>query len=343
MLGKKKPLIYFEFTERRIRYVAMDAQSGTVLEKSEILFDTEILHEERIIDPSLLENRLNALVTEKKWKNAQASILLPDNFVIVREEKIPAQLAPSEIKAYLSLHMGQLIRSPFKETRFHFELLEKGEVEQTVLLMLYPEDIIKEYESTLQTVSLNPVVADISSLCLYRLIRQQNDIQPTPDKHIMVLQWGTLNNVVMVFNQDLPKFSRQSRLIRLVDLWEVTPDGEWTWKEDVESLEEAIAETLDVLERLLEFYRYSVTNGEAGVTDIYLMGDFPNLEQVREQLSKRFVQPIHMLQVPEIGCPKFFPLYGLATKEKKGTNPKKSKKEKVKHTRRKIQEENNHV
>lgn len=343
MLGKKKPLIYFEFTERRIRYVAMDAQSGTVLEKSEILFDTEILHEERIIDPSLLENRLNALVTEKKWKNAQASILLPDNFVIVREEKIPAQLAPSEIKAYLSLHMGQLIRSPFKETRFHFELLEKGEVEQTVLLMLYPEDIIKEYESTLQTVSLNPVVADISSLCLYRLIRQQNDIQPTADKHIMVLQWGTLNNVVMVFNQDFPKFSRQSRLIRLVDLWEVTPDGEWTWKEDVESLEEAIAETLDVLERLLEFYRYSVTNGEAGVTDIYLMGDFPNLEQVREQLSKRFVQPIHMLQVPEIGCSKFFPLYGLATKEKKVANPKKRKKEKVKHTRRKIQEENNHV
>ena len=341
MLGKKKPLIYFEFTERRIRYVAMDAQSGTVLEKSEILFDTEILHEERIIDPSLLENRLNALITEKKWKNAQASILLPDNFVIVREEKIPAQLAPSEIKAYLSLHMGQLIRSPFKETRFHFELLEKGEVEQTVLLMLYPEDIIKQYESTLQAVSLNPVVADVSSLCLYRLIRQQNAIQPTPDKHIMVLQWGTVNNVVMVFNEDLPKFSRQSRLVRLFDLWEVTPDGEWTWKEDDESLEEAISETMDVLERLLEFYRYSVLNGHAGVTDIVLTGDFPELDKVKEQLSKRFFQPIHMLQVPDITSSKYLPLYGLAMKEKKVAPSKKGKK--VTHTRKTVQEENTDV
>ena len=211
MLLKKKPFIYFEFTERRIRYLVMDAGSGKVLEKNEILFDTEILHEERIIDPSLLENRLNALIAEKKWKHAQASVLLPDNFIIVREEKIPAQLAPSEIKAYLTLHMGQLIRSPFKETRFHFELLEEGETEQTVLLMLYPQDVILQYQSILQNVSLDPVVADISSLCLHRIIRQQNDIEPSPDKHVMVMQWGTVNNVIMVFNKDMPKFSRQSR------------------------------------------------------------------------------------------------------------------------------------
>ena len=66
MLFQKKPLLYFEFLERRIRNLVMDAQSRTILEKNEILFDTEILHEGRIINQSLLENRLNALVTEKK-------------------------------------------------------------------------------------------------------------------------------------------------------------------------------------------------------------------------------------------------------------------------------------
>ena len=68
MLFQKKPLLYFEFLERRIRYLVMDAQSRTILEKNEILFDTEILHEGRIINQSLLENRLNALVTEKNGK-----------------------------------------------------------------------------------------------------------------------------------------------------------------------------------------------------------------------------------------------------------------------------------
>lgn len=294
MLFKKQPLLYFEFLERRIRYLVMDANSGKVLEKNEILFDNEILHEERIIDPALLENRLNALVTEKKWKNAQASILLPDNFIIVREEKVPVQLDPSEIKAYIALHMGQLIRSPFKETRFHFELLEVSDMEQTILLMLYPQEIILQYESLLQKVSLDPIVADISSLCLYRIIKQQKDLQKDlqkdPNKHVMVLQWSAVNNTIMIFNEDLPKISRQSRLTRLIDLWDVTPDGEWNWKEDINSFDEAIADTLDVLERLLDFYRYSVMNGEGGVTDIYLAGDFPDLENVKKQFSNRFFQ-----------------------------------------------------
>ena len=343
MLFQKKPLLYFEFLERRIRYLVMDAQSRTVLEQNEILFDTEILHEGRFINPSLLENRLNALVTEKKWKNAQTAILLPDDFVIVREEKIPAQLAPSEIRAYVALHMGQLIRSPFKETRFHFELLEVGDMEQTILLMLYPQEVIFQYESLLQKVSLNPVLADISSLCLYRTILQQNDLQQSPDEHVMVLQWSPVDHTIMVFHQNLPKFSRHSRLARMVDLWDVTKEGEWIWKDDQDSFEEAITDVLDVLERLLEFYRYSVMNGHGGVTDIFLAGDFPYLEKVREQLSQRFFLPIHILQASEEISSKFLPLYGLASKEKHAAIPQKIVKKKVKRIRKKVQEENEHV
>ena len=343
MLFQKKPLLYFEFLERRIRNLVMDAQSRTILEQSEVLFDTEILHEGRIINQSLLENRLNALVTEKKWKNAQASILLPDDFVIVREEKIPVQLAPSEIRAYIALHMGQLIRSPFKETRFHFELLEASDMEQNILLMLYPQEVIFEYESLLEKVDLNPILADISSLCLYRNIRQQTDLEQTPDKHVMVLQWSPVDHTIMVFHRDLPKFSRHSRIARLVDLWEIGPEGEWVWKDDQESFEETITDMLDVLERLLEFYRYSVMNGQGGVTDIVLAGDFPYLDKVKEQLSQRFFLPIHLLQPSEEISSKFLPLYGLATKEKKAGVPKKVAHKKMKRIGKKVQEENEHV
>lgn len=89
---------------------------------------------------------------------------------------------------YVALHMGQLIRSPFKETRFHFELLEASDMDQNILLMLYPQEVIFEYESLLEKVDLNPVLADISSLCLYRTIRQQDELEQTSDKHVMVLQ-----------------------------------------------------------------------------------------------------------------------------------------------------------
>lgn len=343
MLFQKKPLLYFDFLERHIRYLVMDAQSGKVLEKNEILFDTDIIHEGRMINPSLLESRLNVLITEKKWKNAQASVLLPDDYVIVREEKIPAQLTPLEIRAYIALHIGQQIRSPFKETRFHFEVLEVGDTEQKILLMLYPKDVILQYESLLQNVSLTLDVADISSLSLYRLIRQQNKLEQDSDKHIMVLQWSPVDNTVMVFHQDLPKFSRQSRITRGPELWDVDSDGKWSWKDDTDSLDEAISDSLDVLERLLEFYRYSVMNGKGGVTDIVLTGSFPYLEKLKEKLSERFIQPIHLLQVDETIGSEYLSLYGLMLKEKKVVIPEKATKKKRERIRKKAQEENEHV
>jgi type IV pilus assembly protein PilM len=152
-----------------------------------------------------------------------------------------------------------------------------------------------------------------------------------------------VDHAIMVFHQNMPKFSRHSRLARLVDLWDVTKEGEWIWKDDQESFEYTITDTLDVLERLLEFYRYSVMNGQGGVTDIFLTGDFPDLEKVREQLSQRFFLPIHMLHVSEDVSSKFLPLYGLASKEKHAADPQKIAQKKVKRTRKKVQEENEHV
>ena len=100
---------------------------------------------------------------------------------------------------------------------------------------------------------------------------------------------------------------------------------------------------LDVLERLLEFYRYSVMNGQGGVTDIVLAGDFPYLQKVKEKLSQRVFLPIHLLQPSEEISSKFLPLYGLATKEKQAGVPKKVAQKKMKRTAKKVQEEKEHV
>lgn len=111
--------------------------------------------------------------------------------------------------------------------------------------MLYPQEVIFEYESLLEKVDLNPVLADISSLCLYRNIRQQTDLEQTPDKHVMVLQWSPVDYTISVFHRDLPKFSRHSRIARLVDLWE-RPKANGSGKDDQESFEETITDMLDV-------------------------------------------------------------------------------------------------
>ncbi|WP_373786397.1 hypothetical protein, partial [Jeotgalibaca porci] len=66
--------------------------------------------------------------------------------------------------------MGQSIRSPFKETSFNHEIVWQNETEQKVILMLYLTATIREFETILMGANLDPLFADVSSLCLYRMI-----------------------------------------------------------------------------------------------------------------------------------------------------------------------------
>ena len=75
----------------------------------------------------------------------------------------------------------------------------------------------------------------------------------------------------------------------------------------------------------MDFYRYSVMNGEAGITEIYLTGTFPHLEQVEQRLNERFALPIHRFSPVESLEEPYLTLYGLTMKEKKAPTRKKKK------------------
>ena len=67
----------------------MHPTNYTIIEQDELLFDGAILEDGEIVNQALLETRLNALVQEKKWKNAKATILILNELVIVREIEVP--------------------------------------------------------------------------------------------------------------------------------------------------------------------------------------------------------------------------------------------------------------
>lgn len=316
MLFSKKPALYFEFLDSRIRYLVMDSQTQDILEKAEILFETEIIKDGKIVNADFIKKRLKVLIAEKKWKKAKVSILLPDDSVVIREEIIPGQLNEAEVKDYLTLHIGQSIRSPFNATSFHAEIIWKNDQDQKVCIMMYPATVIEAFQDILTEVDLIPQVADISALCLYRLLEEDVIKQGDEGHRILVLQWSPLKSTMMVFNQNLPTFSRSSRNPGLASEWERNEQGEWLWLEESEKLQQEIQNTLEVLERFLEFYRYSVLNGKGGVTEIILAGDFSYLGEMKAKMEQRFYLPIRTIDAPRAIESKYLPLWGLTRKPK---------------------------
>ena len=264
-------------------------------------------------------------MNDRTWRNAKTSDVIPEDFVIVREEQVPRQLNESEVKDYLALHMNQLIRSPFKQTNFHFEVLEPGEATQTILLLMYSSEVIHQYQELLENVGLTPQVADLSSLCLYRILLHQQASELDETSHRMVLQWHPTHNIMTVFHEHRPKFIRYSKASRLTELWDIDHEGRFIWTGETETVANATEIRIDSLERFMDFYRYSVMNGKAGITEIYLTGTFPHLEQVEQRLNERFALPIHRFSPVESLEEPYLTLYGLTMKEKKAPTRKKKK------------------
>ena len=327
MLFNKKPTLYFQFLEKRVRYIAVDHATHTIIEKDDIIFETNIMKDGNITDASLIENRLKAFLTEKKWKNTKASLILPEDHVSLKEEKIPAQLEGEEIRDYLNLHINHSIRVPYKNTMFHYEILEKDDTNQLAIMMIYSEDTAKELESLLEKVSLKPIAADISYLALYRILASQDKVEPNDERHIIILQWNLEDIVISVFHKGIPRFSRRSRRGHGDETWKLSDDGNLTWTKDPEILEEIIQDKMNVLERFLEFYRYSVLLDGGGVSDIYLTGEMPYLDDIQERLEKRFYLNIHKMNIADDLESKYLLLYGVSLRSSKPSILKKKQEE----------------
>lgn len=317
MLFNKKPHLFFEFLEKSVRYMAVDKATHDIIEKDELFFESAIVKDGNVTDASLIENRLRALLIEKKWKNAKASIILPEDHISLKEEIVPVQLEGREIRDYLTLHLNHSIRVPYKKGIFQHDVLRKDETNQYVMMMVYSEDAVKQWEEILESISLKPVVAGVSFMALYRVLLSQGKVESEDKRHLLILQWNMGEIVINVFNRGVPRFSRRSRKDYHIKNWVLSETGEQTWNAEPEILEEIIQDKLNVLERFLEFYRYSVLNGEGSVTEVVLTGDYPYLDQVKDHLSNRFYLNISKMETAEDLESKYFPLYGLSIQSNK--------------------------
>ena len=327
MFGSK-PHLFMLFREKSIRYLAMDSQKKSLIEKNEIFFESAIIQEGKLVNRQTLETRLEVLVKQKKWKRASVSIILPDDLVTIRNEELPAQLSRNEVDEYLNLHMNESIRLPFDDAKFDYELTYQTEDKQAAFLVAYPNEQIKELKGALEKASLKPVVADMSFLSLYRLIDKEDTISSDPDDHVLLLQWNPTDYSMTVFNQDIPQFNRHTRSQRLGDMWALNELGQHEWKGSTEALEDVLDEQINMLERFLEFYQYTVMDGERSISHIVLSGYYPDLDHLKELLEDRLTLPIHSLTLPADTEPADAALLGLTLKKKVKETKKKKKKAK---------------
>ncbi|MCT2537948.1 pilus assembly protein PilM [Aquibacillus koreensis] len=274
--------------DRVIRYMVSKSESVEgVMDYGEFYLDTDIIDDGKVANPERFALILEKLVRKKRWKGKQLAFCVPDAFVTIREQLVPKEFTKEEMKSYINMELEESIRLPFSDPVMDFVVIGEENNQSKILLFAYPKERMKEFIDTFIQVGLKPVIADLSSLSVYRLYFQL-DLAST-EEHLLSVQWGKDAIVLTAFNKNKPVFTRYIKSTLNKNGWKWrAEDNDLYWNGEVEELDQVKEEQLVTIERFMDFYQYSVMDGTNQITKIVLSGDFPELDNIKQEMEERF-------------------------------------------------------
>lgn len=286
----------------------------------------------KVVDELNFYELIKELVNEWGIKNRDVRFYVPDSLVIMKNVDIPANIPRKDVNEHFMLEVGLSLHLPFQTPVLdvHIHPEEKDEEEefgdeakkQHGTLFAVPEEEMIKFTEIFADVSLQPTVADVRALGIYRYFHHLELVKE--DEVYMFFELNLTSINLSIFCNHELEFLRYMDLDLDVSHWVSESDEEhslrWTYKGDEAQIVGQIDDHISELERIMNFYRYSMHKGQKVVTQIVVLGDFPNLIEVLKKVENRYEIPATLLdaELPTTKFGKipraFIPALGLALK-----------------------------
>jgi type IV pilus assembly protein PilM len=299
LLSTKNRIVNLVINDHSIRFVELKQSKPPAAQKwNERFLPPGIITDGRIVDLDTLTNILEECIDDWKINRRSVRFIVPDSLVIIRKVSIPVDIQDDEIKGYLYLELGSSIHLPFEEPVFDYYSLSNNGKTKDLLLFAAPEQFVMQYAELLSSLKLSPIAADISPLSLYRLYHH---MELASEKEVLFTVQFDLTSVnLCIFEESVPLVMRQFALPFNIDNWEIKQDlsgsMEYKYSGDPEELVIQFEDIFKEVNKLLDFYRYTLSNNEKkDVTKFLLNGDHPMLTAIFDEMKERFDIPLERI------------------------------------------------
>lgn len=286
--GRKSP-INIVIQDHVIRFVETKGNDlHSVKQYGERYIQSGLIRDGKILDKQSVESILEECISEWKIKNRLVNFLVPESTILFRKLEIPNDIPNEEIKGYLYLEIGTSIHLPFEDPVFDFHLLGEVEDKKEILLFAAPDQAVTDYVNLFDRVHLQPTVADISPLAIYRIFHHLQ--LSTGNEHILFIDYNIGSISLSIFNEHKPMFIRHITESSDELLWSRHLDENGDLMIQCESLDKMKGQFDDQIleiERIINFYKFSIQKGANEVSKIMLTGDHPYLSMVEEELAEK--------------------------------------------------------
>lgn len=321
---KKKSHLHLELYDYLVRAIVKKGTSVDEWRAVEFPLETGVIEQMSVVDELALFELMQSNLQALGGKNQQAKIFAPDTSVLLKKIVYPESIERKDLKSYLNMEVGQSIHLPFQEPLI--DVYEVEHEERQAILFAAASEEVNKVVGLLLDAHLEPNVVDIRALCNLRLLEHLQLINS--ERTYLVADWAINGVSICIYSQGQVEFLRYQSIDTDLEKWEVTilADGElvFVYIEDDKDYEALIDNQVVEIDRMMNFFKFSLHKGEREVQEVLVLGDNPLLENIEEILQKNLSATIKRVTDKDIQTkfPQFkvkhAALLGLALKEGPG-------------------------
>jgi len=292
---KKQSHVSIEINDYVLRALVMKGSSFEQATIFEMELPRGIVDEASIKDEMELFNLLKANIAKFGGKKQNVRFFVPDPTILLKSFTHPSDVQSAKLKEYVEMELGQSIHLPFQEPLIDVYDPNEGDG-QAMMFAAAPEEVHKLTNLFLD-IDLHPEVADIRTLCNLRLLDHLQLLKS--DKTYLIANWQINELSICIYSNGQVDFIRYQPIETDLSLWRSTVDSEsevqFSYKGEEEEYRMVLSDQILELDRIMNFFRFSLHKGEKSVDEIVVMGDNPFLELIQSMLQDNLPIPVRIV------------------------------------------------
>ncbi|MGE7949518.1 type IV pilus biogenesis protein PilM [Lysinibacillus sp. NPDC093688] len=317
---KKKSHVSIEIKDYILRaIVAKGADSsqwkGYEMPLAQGVVEGSVIHDEMELFDVMKNN-----VAKWAGKKQNARIFVPDTSVLLKSFEHPNDIEWNELKGYVEMELGQSIHLPFQDPLI--DVYDPKPSDGQAMLFAAPSEEVTKMIGLLLDATLDPQVADIRALCNIRLLEYLQLIKD--NRTYLIADWSINELSISIFSYGQLEFLRYQSFDTDLSEWKFEEIEEFSFSYRLDAEDDyriILTDQMLEIDRIMNFFKFSLHKGEKSVDEIIILGDNPLLPTIKDLLENNFPTPIIMLNdsVIQKSFPQFSEefasLIGLALKE----------------------------
>lgn len=327
-LSKKQSILNIVIDDHVVRLLENRGSDVTAIKVlAERKLPGGLIENGKMVDEMQFYEVMKQLIQEFGLKMRPVRFYVPNALMIMRQVDVPRNVPEDEMVEHFFMEIGETIHLPFEQPLLDVHVhpeAEEGEEAETRKATLFaaPEEEVMKYTNVFEDVSLKPVAIDVQALGVYRYYHYLHTLESSRTYLLFELNLTSTN--ISIFHQFHLEFLRYHPLDFHVSDWKGKVDEKnmitWEYVGDERAQINIIDDQVNELERLMNFYRYSLYKGEKMVDEIVIYGDHPDVEEVATKVKSMYDVSVTYLdgqltssKQDKIGS-HFVPALGLALK-----------------------------